>query len=63
MEKRLYAYLIQYNRRSDNPSYDVRYYEKEVPIEQCGPDYQMFRAENLDTYLRIPRCKTCGKPQ
>ena len=58
--KKLYAYLIKYNSKSDNPSYDVRYYEKEHGWDN-GDTYQWIRCAMLDVEVPEEKCKCCGK--
>lgn len=58
--KKLYAYLIQYNSKSDNPSYDVRYYEKELIIDNRS-GFKTYRNSALDVYIEEDKCEHCGQ--
>jgi hypothetical protein len=59
--KKVYAYLIKYNEKSDNPSYDLRYFEKPmIPINYNMDKYGYIRAEHLDLNIPESECKHCA---
>lgn len=59
-KQKLYAYIIEWNQKSNNPSYDIRFYQTEQP-DSHFPGL-VIRAPHLDSYIEIyEKCPTCKK--